>query len=244
MSELYSKTFTLRDADVDLYRRLRPSVLLTLFQEAAIAHTEQLGMGREMTLDRGLLWIVTMQHLRIHRLPVYDEAVTLTTWPGKTMHVFFPRYYRLTAADGSLLAEGSALWTLMGSETRSVVFPDDHQVRITGVTTGWELPLPRPPKQLPCTGAAEFTVPYSYVDLNGHMNNVRYLDLAEDVLPPELHQRRLTGLDIEYSGEARLGDVLQLRWGSEGGSWFLAGESGRRIFRLRLEYGEDERIET
>ena len=30
MSELYSRTFTLRDADVDLYRRLRPSVLLTL----------------------------------------------------------------------------------------------------------------------------------------------------------------------------------------------------------------------
>ena len=105
---VYTKTLKLRNADVDQYRRLRPSVLFGMLQEAAIAHTEALGMGREKTLDRGLLWIVALQQVSIRRMPVYDETVTLYSWPGKTMHLFFPRYFRMTDAAGEVLLEGSA----------------------------------------------------------------------------------------------------------------------------------------
>ena len=233
---VYTRTLTLRNADVDQYRRLRPSVLFSMLQEAAIAHTEALGMGREKTLDRGLLWIVTLQRVSIRRLPVYDETVTLFSWPGKMMHLFFPRYFRMTDAAGEVLLEGSALWSLMDQEKRGVAFPSEHGVEIPGVVTGWETPLPKPARALPLTGEARFTVPYSYIDLNGHMNNVRYFDLAEDVLPPELHEQRLRALLVDYSSEARLGETLTLRWGSEGGVWYLVGEAGKRVFRMRLEY--------
>ena len=237
---VYTGTCTLRNADVDLHRRLRPSVLLAMLQEAAIAHTEQLGMGRDKTLDRGLLWVVAMQRLQIRRLPVYDETVTLVSWPGKTMHVLFPRYSRMTDGEGRVLLEGSALWTLMDSKTRAMVFPDEHGIEIPGQLTGWETPLPRPPKPVNLDRETEFTVPYSYVDLNGHMNNVRYLDLAEDVLPPELHEKQLKAVELEYSGEARLGERISLRYGNENGSWFLTGQAEKRLFRMRLEYGETE----
>ena len=233
---VYSVTRKLRNADVDMHRRLRPSVLLAMLQEAAIAHTEQLGMGRHMTLDRGLLWVIALQQISVRRLPCYDETVTLESWPGKTMHVIFPRYCRMIDEAGEVLLEGSAMWTLMDASTRSAVFPDEHGIVIPGVVTGNETPLPRPPKPLELTAEAAFTVPYSYVDLNGHMNNVRYLDLAEDVLPAELHDRTLRGIQIEYSGEVKLGQRLRLRWGSDGGLWYLAGEAEKRVFRMRLEY--------
>ena len=241
MDGIYSITRKLRNTDVDMRRRLRPSVLLAMLQEAAIAHTEQLGMGRDKTLDRGLLWIITLQQLTVRRMPCYDEVITLESWPGKTMHVFFPRYYRVTDAAGEVLIEGSAYWTLMDRDTRSAVFPDEHGIAISGVVTGRETPLPRPPRPLPQTDEAVFTVPYSYIDLNGHMNNVRYLDLAEDVLPPRLHELALRAVQIEYAGEAKLGERLTVRWGSEGGLWYLTGESEKRVFRMRLEYGEAER---
>lgn len=237
---VYTESFRLRNADVDLHRRLRPSVLLAHLQQAAISHTEQMGMGRDKTLDRGLLWVVVLQQLRIRRMPVYDEVVTLLSWPGKTMHVLFPRFWRLTDQGGAVLAEGSALWTLMDQNTRAMVFPDEHGVSIPGEVTGWETPLPRPPKMGEAEREERFTVPYSWVDLNGHMNNCRYLDLAEDVLPPELHEMTLRAVSIEYSGEAHLGEALRLRWGNDGGSWFLSGEGAKRLFRMRLEY-EDER---
>ena len=77
----------------------------------------------------------------------------------------------------------SALWTLVDEQTRKVVFPEKYGVVIEGEVTGQEIALPSSPRKLELTEADPFQVPYSYVDLNGHMNNTRYFDLAEDCIP-------------------------------------------------------------
>ena len=75
-------------------------------------------MGREKTLDRGLLWAVSRVRLVFARVPVYDEDLCLTTWAGETMHALFPRYYELRDAAGHAVAQGSSLWLLMDENTR------------------------------------------------------------------------------------------------------------------------------
>ncbi|MCR5664228.1 MAG: hypothetical protein K6G17_05015 [Oscillospiraceae bacterium] len=226
----------LRSKDVDLYRRLRLSRLFELLQEASIRHTEQLGMGRDKTLDKGLLWVVTMQRCEIARMPAYDERVILSSWPGEMMHVFFPRQYRLATPEGETLVSASALWMLVDEQTRGMVFPEDWGVEIPGVTTGLEIPLPGRLRRPDCPQEADFTVPYSYVDLNGHMNNTRYFDLAEDRLPPASEGKRLLSVSSEYAAEARFGERLKLRWGNDGPRWYLEGSSDRPCFRLSFVY--------
>ncbi len=238
---VYREEILLRSKDVDLFRRLRLSRLFELLQEASIRHTEQLGMGREKTLDKGLLWVVTMQRCEISRMPEYDERVTLTSWPGEMMHVFFPRYYRVADENDETLVSASALWMLVDEKTRKMVFPDEWGVEIAGVRTGREIPLPSGLKKLAFTEEARFTVPFSYVDLNGHMNNTRYFDLAEDHIPAAAEGRRLRAVSTEYTAEARFRDELQLRWGREGGRFLLEGASDRPCFRLSMDYEMNEK---
>ncbi len=235
---LYEKRLRLRSSDVDMHRRLRTSVLFSLMQEAAIAHTEQLGMGRDKTLDKGLLWVVTLQTARIARMPEYDEEIVLRSWPGKTMHVLFPRYCAFDTADGEPLIRASALWTLVDEQTRRFVFPEKHGIVIEGAVTGDEIPIPSAPRALPCTEERDFTVPYSYVDLNGHMNNTRYFDLAEDCLPAPAEGRRLTAIQTEFVREARFGERFPLRWGQEGSRWYFTGGGEKTLFRMSFAYEE------
>ena len=205
---VYERRFRLKSSDVDKDRRLRTSVLFSMLQEAAITHTEELGMGREKTLDRGLLWIVTLQRAEIERMPGYDEDVVLRSWPGRTMHLLFPRYFSLETEGGEPLLKASSIWSLIDAKTRAIVFPEKHGIEIEGVATGAEIALPSAPRPVGANGLADgtapqpvgangladgtapqlstaersFTVPYSFVDLNGHMNNTRYFDLAEDMI--------------------------------------------------------------
>ena len=233
---VYREEILLRSKDVDMYRRLRTSELFRLLQEASIRHTEQLGMGRDKTLDRGILWVLLMQRAEIARMPEYDETVVLKSWPGKTMHLLFPRYYALETADGESLLKASALWSLVDQSTRKVVFPEKYGVVIEGAATGEEIAMPGAVAKSECTQAQDFTVPYSFVDLNGHMNNTRYFDLAEDCVGAAAAGRLLRGISVEYQNEARLGQTLHLRWGGEDGKVFLCGETDRPVFRMRLEY--------
>ena len=236
--EEYSTVHKILSSDVDLHRRLRLSRLFTFLQEAAIAHTERLGMGREKTLDRGILWVVTIQHAKIRRLPEYDEAVRLRSVPGETLHTFFPRYYRLEDEAGNELVNAAAWWALMDIGTRAMVFPEKAGIRIAGEVPAWESFAPKPP-QLPTGGdTLAFTVPYSYADLNGHMNNTRYFDLAEDLMPASLRDARVREIRTEYTGEAKPGDVVTLTKRAENGCFLLAGATEKRLFRLGLTYEE------
>ena len=238
---IYKTDYTVLSSDTDANRRLRLSRLFTMLQEASIAHTTVLGMGREKTLDRGLLWIVTLQQAKIWRMPEYDERIRLKSWPGKMMHLLFPRYYRIEDETGNALVEASALWALMDEKTRRVVFPELFGVKIRGVHTGKEIPLPAAPKMPANAQESTFNVPYSFVDLNGHMNNTRYFDLAEDRMPKELHERHLVGIQTEYAKEAKEGDTILLKSEVTPDAYLLSGEqNGAKLFRLSLTYGDKQ----
>jgi len=234
---VYSEELLLRSRDVDLYRRLRTSELFRLLQEASIRHTEELGMGRDKTLDRGVLWVLLMQRAEIARMPEYDERIVLKSWPGRTMHLLFPRYYSLETSAGEPLLKASALWGLVDERSRKLVFPEKYGVEIEGVSSGDEIALPGAVQPLDCSEEREFTVPYSYVDLNGHMNNARYFDLAEDCIPAAAAGQRLKLICTEYPNEARLGERLRLRWGRREDRYFLEGGTEKTCFRMLLDYG-------
>ena len=233
---VYTTQLRLRNKDVNLHRVLRTSTLFELMQEASIRHTEELGMGRERTLDRGLLWMVTHQQAEITRLPEYDETITLESWPGRTMHLLFPRYYRVLDEKGDVLLRASALWALVDQSTRRMVFPDRHGVVIEGTVTGNETDLPSTPRRAEAGESRDFTVPFSYVDLNGHMNNTRYFDLAEDRIPAASEGRSLRKIAVEYANEARLGDTVRVTIEQDGGTFYVSGDMEKKVFRLMLAY--------
>ena len=234
---VYSREMLLRSRDVDMFRRLRTSELFRLLQEASIAHTEELGMGRDKTLDRGLLWVLLLQRAEIARMPEYDERIVLRTWPGKTMHLLFTRYYSMDTAAGEHLLSASAMWGLVDQNTRKMIFPEKYGIVVDGVVTGEEIALPSAPRRMECTESRQFTVPYSYVDINGHMNNAHYFDLVEDCIPAAAEGKALKGIQIEYSNEARFGESFTVNWGCSENTYYIMGEGERQVFRMGLTYG-------
>ena len=233
--DIYSRKFRVLSSDTDMNRRMHLSALFTHLQNAAIAHTESLGAGRNKTLDKGLLWVVVMQEARIRRMPVYDDLLTLTSWPGSTMHVFFPRYWQISDECGEILVEASSLWTLMSCSERKLVFPEEHAITIPDMNQGRNTFLPGRIKAKSAPVLQEFTVPFSYTDLNGHMNNVRYFDLAADCMPEQMHSRHFSRIRVEYIEECRLGETMVLRALKEADTWYFSGETDRSLFRMVFE---------
>lgn len=238
MSDIYERELLLGSEHVDRFRRLRTSTLFELLQTASIRHTEELGMGREKTLDRGLLWVVARQYVKIRRMPEYDERIVIRSWPGETMRVMFPRYFEVLAQNGAKLAQSGAIWMLMERGTRTMAFPDEWGIAISGVKTGEEAPNLAPIRALEPSNSFDFTVPYSYVDLNGHMNNTRYFDVAEDHLGAAADGKRLLEVQAEYIQEAKLGETLHVAWGEENGRFYLAGSTARPCFKMSLQYAQ------
>ena len=128
----------------------------------------------------------------------------------------------------------------MDRRTRAMVSPAETGVLIHGMEADWETYFPRLPKTAVSEEPIRWTVPYSVTDINGHMNNARYLDLAEDHMPPDLRGRALRELRAEYAAEVRLGETLELQVEQRENTCLFCGSADRRIFRLSFEYDAEQ----
>ena len=99
----------------------------------------------------------------------------------------------------------------MDMESRAMVLPVKSGVDVAGITYGTEL---KAPGGIPAAHAEQEvlrTVSYSDLDINGHMNNTRYLDWICDLLPAAYHKEHpLKAVTISYMSEALEGQQLHL----------------------------------
>ena len=241
MTEICSQTHVIRSEQVDVTRALRPSALLLMLQEIALDHASILGLGTDATLNRNLLWVVTRYHIEINRLPRYEETVTLETWPGPLRRVLFPRYFRMKDADGNVLFRASSLWVLIDGEERKMINPKTSGVPVMeGLVVGDELPYNVPPRDIAPSRTEAFTVPYSFLDLNGHMNNTRYLDVCTDMIADETEGRPLLALSAEYQNEIHYRETVAVSIGRDGDDYTFTGTADRPCFRIGLRFGTGE----
>lgn len=230
----------IQSSDVDLHRRLRLSRLFTMLEELCMAHMDAMGIGKAWTLDRGFLWVIALQQVRIKRLPVYNERIRWESVPGKTLCGLFPRYSRMCDADGRELLTASSLWTLIHESSRSMAMPEETGILTEGTAADWETFFPRPPRAAVSDNPCSWTVPYSMTDLNGHMNNARYLDLAEDYMPAALRDRSIQEIHAEYASEIRIGESMKILAEQTENSFFFSGFTDKRVFRLRFDYSPEQ----
>ena len=234
--EIYTLPYRLRSRDVNLFRRLRLSQLFELLQEAATDHSELLGAGIRDIRAKNLMWVLARQYVEIVRMPSYGEELLIETWPGKTVHSMYPRYYRLLDASGESIVQSSAIWLLADLSERTLVPSSRSGYEYDYEKRGIELPLPSPPRSFFTDKSQSFTVPFSYVDMNGHMNNTRYFDLADNLCPLAEEGRDPKRILVEYSAELRPGESYELLYGLAGDRFCLKTGGDKPLFRIVEDY--------
>lgn len=251
MSDTWEQQIRIRSCDVTCDRLLRLSTLLKYIQEATVRHTTMLGMGRDKTLDKGLLWVITQQYLAIRRLPGYDEEIKLKTWPGSQLHLFFPRCTSIVDKDDEEIISARTMWILMDEKSRRPVFPDRYDVHIEGSSKPGDFPLPRvgaPGKGDRLLLKAERTALFSECDINGHINNSEYFDLYSDLMQEysmkilqknsDAASRLQPPLEIfaEYTDEVPYGSrYLAELYQSDRGFLIQGTSEGKALFKIRLK---------
>lgn len=235
MNRQYSETFIVRATDSDVQRRMRPAALFVAMQEGGERHAITLGAGYDAMMARGLFFALTRIHVRFMRAPRCGERVVHTTWPGVSNRFFCPRYHTFTLEDGTPLASAGALWVMLDVNDRKIVSPNTVDLHFPDTS---DIPSPIDlPTRLPHLGETTErfvrTPTYSDYDINGHVNNTRYIGYLCDALGHEALDGHYPGdLVAGYEKEIREPRPLALSLSREGDhfTFLIASESGEKHF--------------
>jgi len=213
MEPIYTQEFTLSDAAVDRFGRLKPSTLLLYVQEVAGIHGAALGADYDTLAQKNLFWAILRTKVQVTRLPQRGETIRLETWPMPTTRVAYPRSVVAYDEGGQEIFRAISLWVLMDTRTRAMVLPGKSGITVSGNVRGNELAAPGSILPKVYENTCRRTVRFTDLDRNGHMNNTRYFDWIYDLLPSEFHANHtVRELTICYLAEAREGQSLDMNW--------------------------------
>ena len=231
---MYSLPVKVTSTYVGPDRTMSPSWFFRVFQDAALEDAENIGYGVDKTMGHGLLWVFSRVYVRFHRMPEYLEEVTFDTHPGAKKAFLFFRYGKMLDKKGETIAELSSVWALINQETRKVEMRPPLEP--VDQTDGTELAAPGKVVAKPCSFRLHKTISYTDLDLNGHMNNVRYIEILMDLHDAEFYKKyRVEELLIQYESEIHEGEDLEVFVDDE--ATYVRGVVGDQVcFEANLKY--------
>lgn len=212
MIKVYSQIVHITAAQTDLNARMKPSAILEVMQEAAGAHAEIIGVGRDVLMAQNMVWVITRAEVRMDRYPVFGENIRVETFPQPNRRWFFPRCFTFYDEAGRKIGCAATLWVLLDIGSRKMCKPDSV------------LPLMPdnrdlvPPMGMPSTVYEPSATPvtdhylprYTDMDMNKHVNNTKYIDWCCDALDVDTMQNsELASFALNYHQEIRPGQQIR-----------------------------------
>ena len=241
MEPLYTQDYEVTDIAVDCYGRMKTSMILFLAQEVAGRHCVSLSVDYDTLAAKRMFWAVTRHRVQITRLPVRGETIRIETWPMPTTRVAYPRSVVAYDAAGKECFRSVSLWVLMDLDKRSMILPGKSGISVIGTLRGTELDTPGGLVAKPLQNHRSRQVCFTDLDRNGHMNNTKYMDWIDDLLPSLFHEQHTPReFTVCYLSEAREGQTLDMHWDflEEGvlqvDGHRNSGETAERIFSARF----------
>lgn len=194
--------------------RLRWGILGNWLLRTASLHAAAHGFGYDDMIRTGHAWVLSRLVVEMERMPRTGEAFSLSTWVPSFYRQFTDRLFSLTTPDGTPLGHARSIWALIDTTTRRPLNLD------TLADGGFSAALE--PRDVPIAPAGRFridaaqpertlTAGYCDLDINGHVNSVRYIEMALDALGSDRYDtQRPQRIEAAYAAEARMGDAFRL----------------------------------
>jgi medium-chain acyl-[acyl-carrier-protein] hydrolase len=213
----------------DMYSRLKLSSALDLIQDCSYHWMESEPDFLAYLHRHGIVMVLVSRQVDIARLPEYGENVSVRTSIFERRSFLGQRNTVLYGEDGlpCVLTWSTGAFVESGTGKMARLPPEI----VGAITLDEKVHMEYLNKKiaLPETGWRRLeTVPVrrNDIDLNGHMNNARYVEAALELLPDE---REIGRLRIEYKLPARPGGILYPQ--------YAEGAGGKRFLVLADEHG-------
>jgi medium-chain acyl-[acyl-carrier-protein] hydrolase len=236
---IYKKNYHVDYGDSDYYKKLKLSSLFNYLQDIASLHSENLGIGiDDIQKKHGVAWVMVRILVNVTRMPNWNEDILVETWPIEPKRLEFERDFIVKDIDGNILATAISSWVIMNIEKREI--RKTEEIRIEYPTFVEERAINERMGKLKPKGQLQMVysklIGYSDIDINGHLNNSKYIDYITDCFSMERHgEYTVKSVQVSYISEALAGDKIVFFkdiTNLEAGSVYVEGvnEQGDKVY--------------
>ena len=223
----YETKMTLFDSYFDANDNLSPKSILSIFQDVAARHADDIGVGVKTMIEKNLYWVLSRVKFDILKMPKPTQTVIVQTWPHEKGRIDFDRDMKILSEDGEFLIIATSKWCVIDTVARKLqrtdnvdyigeICPDkNYEDRFDKISVAAE------DKQLSFIHKVKF----SDLDHNGHMNNTNYATLVLNAVSNKI----IKHFEINFINECLLDDEIVISCSQTAGGEFVSGMIGDKV---------------
>jgi medium-chain acyl-[acyl-carrier-protein] hydrolase len=209
----WKETFKIRTYEVDFRNRIKLSAIFNYLQETASNNAEQLGFGYDDLIKDGLFWVLSRAKLNISKYLSVGEDIVIETWPKGIDKLFALRDFRIYDSTGNVIGTATTCWLMVDIKTMRPTRPDilltkvpAHNIEPAITETPGKIFEPETRNDF-----MEKIIGYSDIDINQHVNNVKYIEYALDCFTQnEFTSKMISTLQINFLSQSTYADRIKL----------------------------------
>ncbi|KAL1531884.1 palmitoyl-acyl carrier protein thioesterase, chloroplastic-like [Salvia divinorum] len=220
----YRQTVVIRSYEVGADKTATIESLLNLLQETALNHVWMSGLlsdgfgATHGMMRNNLIWVVSRMQVQVDHYPIWGEVMEIDTWVGASGKNGMRRDWLLRSqATGIVFIRATSTWVMMNKETRRLSkMPDEVRAEIAPWFIEKHAVEEESPEKIEKLDAnaryvhSNLKPKRSDLDMNHHVNNVKYLRWMLETIPDEfLEKHQLSDIVLEYRKECGSSDVVQ-----------------------------------
>ena len=196
----------------DFTGKLTMSVLGNHLLNCAGFHAADRGFGIATLNENHYTWVLSRLAIELEEMPCEYESFSIQTWVENVYRLLTDRNFAILDHEGNAVGYARSVWAMISMETRK---PADlltlHGGSITDYVCDKDCPISKPGriKVTEKTPLVEYRTKYSDIDINGHVNSIKYIEHILDLFPIEVFkEKRVKRFEMAYVAESYYGDTL------------------------------------
>ncbi|MCD7973626.1 MAG: thioesterase [Candidatus Azobacteroides sp.] len=198
----------------DLNEQIRLASMVNYMLDAATEHAEKRGFGYKSLKEDNRAWVLSRLLIEIMEYPKNESDLTIKTWVDEVARTFTYRNFSMHDETGKAIGYARSIWAAIDMETRRPMNLMDWRPEMAEYIGQEEnCPIEHPGKITPVKAGIydSFTVKYNDVDINKHVNSVRYIEHMIDTFGLSFFkEKHIEKFEIIYLTESTFGDILTI----------------------------------
>ena len=197
---------------VDVNGKLTMGVLGNHLLNCAGFHASERGFGIAKVNENHYTWVLSRLAIELEDMPRQYEPFSIDTWVENVYRLFTDRDFALVNKEGKTIGYARSVWAMISMETRK---PADllnlHGGSLTDYVCDRECPIDKPGRIKVATEEPVwvYQTRYSDIDINGHVNSIKYIEHILDLFPMEtFKEKQVKRFEMAYVAESYYGDSL------------------------------------
>lgn len=235
MNPVEKHLFTVQPFEVDFRGKITFPLLINNMLNAAGHHADKRGFGMLQLNQVGKTWVLSRICFELTGMPNTREEVSIETWIEGVMRSFTFRNFAISV-NGNYIGYARTIWAMIDTETRKPENLEDKGIaqylynekecpigKIVKINTTEEVLVP----------TDKFTVRYSDLDINQHLNSAKYVEHIFDAFDiEEIGKHNVKKFEIEFIEECRFGEEITI----------YRGETAPQQHTILLKNGREETV--